>query len=363
MSFTYTIIDKVNELHTIKDQWVWLHDLSDSPSIYNSYEFVSNSLFFVNHEFSSPFILLIYKDKVLKGIFFMERNNEIKSKVKLKLIENTAQQEIDKPYPVIHRACHNEIWSAFFDYLSQAGKWDLFRLYELDANKKEVILNQLNSKNKIIRINPDKSGPTINLKQSWQAYLMKHKKMRKKINRLINHHGHSISFRIFDNNLDALETYKKIESKSWKSGKLGISRNANTYRFYQGICQSISESNTLAMKIGILYIDDTPISAEIAYTCNKDVYFCHGCYDEDYATYSPGMISTAYFIQSFMDKDYHTGDFLCGYADYLQAWSDNTIKTKQIDIYNNTLNVKVFFLIRGIRKLLSFILPRLVHER
>jgi len=361
MSITYTIIDNIDELHTIKNEWQALHLLSDTPSIYNSYEFVSNSLFFLNYEHSTPFILLIYKDSILKGIFFMERNTETHSKVKLNLIESTAQQEIDKPYPVIHSEYYDETWSAFFDYLPQAGKWDLFRIYELDENKKEHILSQLKSKNKIIRINPDKSGPTIDLNQSWQAYLMKHKKMRKKINRLTNNQNHSITFKTFDNDLAALEIYKEIESNSWKKGKIGISRSSNTYRFYQGMCESLSDSTTLSMKIGILYIDDAPISAEIAYTCNKNVYFCHGCYNDDYATYSPGMISTAYFIQSFMEKDYHTGDFLCGYADYLKAWSDNTITTKQIDIYNNTLNVKIFFLIRGLRKLLTYVYPRFSH--
>ena len=363
MSFSYTTINNINELYTIKEDWIALHAISDSPSIYNSYEFVSNSLFFLKHEHSTPFVLLVYQDSVLKGIFFMERNTEIKSKVKLQLIESTAQQEIDKPYPIIHTGCQAAMWAAFFDYLPQAGEWDVFRIYELNENKKDLILNQLSRKNTIIRINPDKYGPTIDLKQSWQEYLMKHKKMRKKINRLIKSHGDSISFKVFDNDLTALEVYKNIESKSWKSGKIGIARNFNTYRFYQGMCQSLSDSETLSMKIGILYIDNTPISAEIAYICNKDVYFCHGCYNDQYATYSPGMISTAYFIQSFMDENYHTGDFLCGYADYLKAWSDSTIKTQQIDIYNNTLSVKAFFFMRGIRKLLSYAFPRLAHDQ
>jgi len=82
------------------------------------------------------------------------------------------------------------------------------------------------------------------------------------------------------------------------------------------------------------------------------VYFSDGCYDQAYNKYSPGMVSTSFFIKHFYGNIYKKGDFLCGYAGYLDGWSDSLVKTHRIDVYNKGLKVRVIFGVRILRKIL-----------
>lgn len=353
MSYTFTEINNINTINDLKTEWQLLHTKSINPSIYNSFEFVTASLELFNVKGSHPYILLIHRNNELVAIFYNEINTEKYFGLNLSVIESTAQQEIDKPYPVIHKNHHNEVWQQYFIYLEKKDSWDIYRAYEVDTNIKDYILNNLSNNKFIIRINEDKKGPTINLNLNWEEYLSSHKKMRKKLSRIEKKYINRIRFEVSENSIDALETFKKTERNSWKSGKVGICRDQNTQDFYNRLQEKISQNTSLTMTIGILYVDNTPISGEIAYTSLENVYFCHGCYDKSYAELSPGMVSTAYFLKYFMNKDYAHGDFLCGYAGYLDAWSDQITETIKIDIYRKSTFVRFFFLIRAFKKVLS----------
>jgi hypothetical protein len=355
MKYSFTKITNFENTADLKIEWRDLHKFSTNPSIYNSYEFVISSLNNFIVKGSVPFILLIRNEEKLVGIFYNENNFERFMGINLRVCENTAQQEIDKPYPVIHKDSQDLVWSNYFSYLLQNKDWDIFRLYELDVRLQGVVLKNIPKEKMIIRVNEDKEGPTINLMQNWGDYLKSHKKMRKKISVITAKNNGNIDFKVFKNSYDALETYKEIESNSWKHGNIGINKNDATLSFYKDLLGRISQNPDLSIMVGVLYVDGVPISGEIAYTCSDKVYFCHGCYDKSYSNYSPGMISTAYFIKYFMDGNYSIGDFLCGYADYLKAWSDQLVKTDRVEIYNKTIAVRLFFLLRGLRAVLSFL--------
>ena len=362
MSYTFTEVHDIDAISDLKAEWQLLHTASVNPSIYNSFEFVTASLELFKVKGSHPYILLIHKNHELAAIFFNETNTEHYFGLNLTVIENTAQQEIDKPYPVINKNLHNEIWEQYFNYLDTKDSWDIYRAYEVDTNKKEYILNNLPNNKFIVRINEDKKGPTINLNLNWDEYLSSHKKMRKKLSRIERKYTDRLRFEITENSLDALEVFKTIELKSWKSGNVGICRNQNTQDFYSRLLDKISQHKTHTMTIGILYADNTPISGEIAYTSLENVYFCHGCYDTSYSELSPGMVSTAYFLKYFMNTNHKHGDFLCGYASYLNAWSDKITETVKIDIYKKSTFVRLFFLFRGLKKILTTLKLRSIND-
>jgi hypothetical protein len=157
-----------------------------------------------------------------------------------------------------------------------------------------------------------------------------------------------------------LDSYLEIERNSWKFGSQGISKNNEVKNFYTALANRLPEKQ---FYIGILSLDGKPVSGEIAYTQTDTGYFCHGWYESYYKTYSPGMVSTSLFIQFFMDSNtFSKGDFLCGYAGYLDAWSDNICHTQRVDIYRSSLVTYAFFFLRFIRKLTPAIILRIIRS-
>jgi CelD/BcsL family acetyltransferase involved in cellulose biosynthesis len=177
---------------------------------------------------------------------------------------------------------------------------------------------------------------------------MQHKKMRKKKRRMQRDFKDLLHFSINQRDWQwCLKQYASLEEKSWKKGKVGISKNLETLNFYTRLFKRLHAAGDLYF--GILTVDDVPVSAEIAYTCNKTVYFCHGCYDQAFKKYSPGMVSTSFFLEYFFNTNYTRGDFLCGFAGYLNDWSDTIIATNRIDIFNKRPGIQMMFALQHLK--------------
>lgn len=358
MSISWSCHDNLQDILNLESEWRSLHRNCNDASFYNGFDFVFQSIKHFQIPNVTPFILTIRLDNELIGLFYLQSDLEYRMGLKVRVLEFCALEEIDKPYPLIHINHIDRAWSGLFQFLDEKNNWDILSLIE----QKEVhllALKKMVSKQGLIhRINPDKQGPLLNLDQPWEAFWDNHKKMRKKLYKIEKDFKEKVSFKI-KGGIELLDDYLEIEQASWKQNKLGVSKNSSTLDFYKEMAYSTPNQ----FFIGILYLDGEAVSGEIAYTHNGKVYFCQGCYKESFKKYSPGMISTSLFLKHFITQpEYTSGDFLCGYAGYLNAWSDDIIKTQRIDIYRPNWVTKLFFTLRLINKITPSFVKRFAKE-
>ena len=359
MEYSFNKYESLAEISNLNERWHYLHKNSINPSIYNQFDFIIESLKNFTYKNVKPFILSIEYKGELIALFYLQTDVEKRMGTPVKVIEFSALEEIDKPYPVIHKQHETRSWKAFFEYLAANNNWHILSLIEQTSEQINIISKAASSNDHIYRINDDKSGPIIDLTIGWENFWSQHKKMRKKLYKLQKKYTERLTFEIKPG-AQLIDQYISIERNSWKNGKLGISKKSNFINFYKNLAARLPEKQ---FYIGILSLDGHAISGEIAYTQGSTVYFCHGCYDSNFKTYSPGMVSTSLFIQFFMDSNtFSKGDFLCGYAGYLDAWSDNICHTQRVDIYRSSLVTYAFFFLRFIRKLTPAIILRIIRS-
>jgi hypothetical protein len=126
------------------------------------------------------------------------------------------------------------------------------------------------------------------------------------------------------------------EMAGWKAN-LGVSEKQNRL-IYANLLPKLAEKNQAYF--GILYDGDRVVSIELSYVYLNTVYFAHGTYHPDYAHLSPGSVSTSKFIEYFHGKGYQDGDFLAGFAFYVNSWSERLEPTQDIEIFKVN---RVFF--------------------
>lgn len=333
-----TTFDKVEDIFSLEDTWEELHANCTNQSIYNSFDFVFESIkAYTDNETHEQIITLTNRlNSQLIAIFPMQFvHSKDPLSFKITTYEYTALDEIDKPYPVIREGYSDISWKAFIKHLNNNVKhWHRLLLTEMPLENTDLDLihklcEQYNLK---FRIGSDGKGPIINLDNNWDTFEKQHKKMRKKIAKMKRDFTDQLDFKVYTNEWDVcLEQYIQLEKKGWKSeDNVGICRDDKTLSFYKSLFEKLSAKGNLYF--GFLRVDKQLVSAEIAYSSGENVYFCHGCYDSDYEKYSPGMVSTSLLIKHFFSMDYTSGDFLCGYSGYLNSWSDKIIKTCSIYI-------------------------------
>lgn len=351
MNFTHSVLSSLSEIRNFKQNWIDLHNNCKNKSIYNSFSFIINSISNFKDSTLKNHIIAIYLNHQLIAIFPFQLYIERRYFFNFKILEYSAQDEIDKPSPVIKQQHEDLAWTGLFEFLNNnRSSWDILILMEVNEFNHEIPLTKEFSKlsNYPYNIKPDKSGPIIQLDKPWDMFWSSHKKMRKKIHKIESNYKDKLVFKVNHDSWEILlDEYIALESRSWKTGKVGISKDQETIAFYKDLFEDFSCSKQL--HFGFLYINDFLISAEIAYSMDDKVYFCHGCYDQEFRKYSPGMVSTSYFIKHFMNGEYTTGDFLCGYSGYLNAWSESESKTHLIEVHNRSFNTGILFIYRAFK--------------
>ena len=357
---TIDCLQEVEEMRKLKDSWDELHRHSINPSIYNSHSFILSAVesFSYKGETNRLFTVIDQKNNKLLGVFFMSSRAYTWYLLKYNIFEYTGLEENDKPLPVIRKGYHEICWKAFLLHLKCHVKaWDHLQLREMVTGYAELdLLPKLCAELDLIyRARVDTQGPLVSLEGDWHDYWMNHKKMRKKRRKMQRDFGADLEFAVHQDDWEwCLDQYVLLEGKSWKQGKVGISKKPQTRKFYERLFQRLHAAGNLYF--GFLTIQGKLISAEIAYTLNQQVYFCHGCYDQEYKKYSPGMVSTSFFLENFFDGKYLQGDFLCGFAGYMNDWASSTAHTYCVDIFQKRLKVRIMhFASKSKKKVFSFL--------
>lgn len=327
--------------HTLIEEWEGLLELSTRPSIYASYIYIDTSVrHYVDEETKSVFCLFLREksSKKLVAIFPMSRGERPCYGKKVRMLEHaitTHNSDVDKPYPIIHQDYEESAWLAFRDYFSKEyTDWDWIEYAELIP---ESSLN--NNLRKLFswpffyaKKNAGPVSPIVDLKQSIDSYWAGHRNMRKKYRRIKKVLGENYSYKVVtdaDQMEKCIHLYIETEKLSWKVNQ-GLSE-ATGEDFYRELVSRLSAKGQVCF--GILYDGELPVSIELSFMYLDKVYFAHGTYNSTYQKLSPGSVSTSKFIEHFLEKGYSEGDFLAGFAHYINAWAEKIYPTKDTVIF------------------------------
>ena len=336
MELTATTAASLAEVEPIRDEWNRLLEESLYPSIYLRFEYFAAAV----RAFSDPddlFIVLLRGPQVeLVGIFPFRLRRLRKGPFRPTAVELAVTDELDKPYPIIKRGREIPAWQRFLKVLTERHPgWDLLHLLEIRDD--DPLLLQEPSLFRMpryrVRRSAYRESPLIALDRDWEQLGDNHKHMRKKLRLMQRDFGVGFRFQVFESTEDwrrCLRDYVALEQRGWKHGMVGIGKSPAMERFYEQVFAAFAPQGFL--RFGFLYGGGTLIAGDVAYVKGDHVYFCHGSYDPAYGKYSPGLVSKSLFIRHFHDKGLQWGDYLAGYAGYMQNWSSRIVRTYNLRI-------------------------------
>lgn len=136
--------------------------------------------------------------------------------------------------------------------------------------------------------------------------------IKRKTRKLQREHGFDIRMYKDEEALEAMEDYYTAYHSSWKAKEL--------YRpIIDGMVQRFAAFDWT--RLGVLYIDDKPTAAQLWFVVEGKASIFRLAYDQQWKSYSPGSILTAYLMEYVIDTDKVTEiDFLTGNEIYKQDW-------------------------------------------
>ena len=124
----------------------------------------------------------------------------------------------------------------------------------------------------------------------------------------------------------ALKAYEQVYAASWK--------NSEPFPgFIQGLVRASAEQGWL--RLGIAWLGDKPIAAQIWIVANGKSNIYKVAYDENYKAYTPGTLLTALLMQHSFEVDKVTKvDYLMGDDPYKKTWMTERQERWGIVAYN-----------------------------
>lgn len=358
---TVTCVTEYAEFRKLEHSWSELHDDSIFPSIYNSFLMIDESIKAYGEGDTQLRIFVLQAGERLIAIFPLELKLAKWKKLSFNEYKPTCDHEcVDKPYPVIRHGYHDVAWRTIMRHLRRnRNEWQCLSLREVPASLPtlENLPRICREVGLICQRVPYDSSPLINLNTDWGSFLRKHRSLRRKLKRLERDFGERFRFEVIDNNWEwCLRQYNALEKKTWKH-ESGIDTDEKTKSFYHGLLGQLDYTNKLVF--GFIFVDDKVIAADITYLHGDTAYFAHACFDPEYHRYSPSMVCSAFMLRHFYDTAYKTGDYLCGYAHYMNSWSDAIVETSHVHIFRPGLAVALRLSGRRAKKILAWLKSRL----
>ena len=133
-------------------------------------------------------------------------------------------------------------------------------------------------------------------------------------------------------NLDStISDYNHVYQASWK-------QEESHPEFISGLCHLAASQN--ALRLGIAYLDDVPIAAQLWIVADKTAYIYKLAYDENYKNLGAGSILTTKLMQHVIDVDkVEKVDYLTGDDAYKKDWMSH----RQTRLGVIAFNTKTFF--------------------
>lgn len=331
-------LDFGSGLIELKGEWDDLLLRSSRPSIYSSFDYIYTSC--THFKKSEEIFFLFFRAKEdgrLLAIFPVSVWIDTVHGVRLRRVEHgitPVTTEVDKPYPVIDRDCETACWTRFTGHLrKEFRQWDVFAFDELwvesGLNRHLRKLFPLPAYWKKTRPGPD--SPIFALDGEWNDFWNAHHHVRSKIRRIEKQLGDRLSFFTTSDPEDVercLDAYIATEQASTKKEESLMRKEKQ--RFYRELFPKLAAKGRLWF--AMLYDGDTVMAAHVSYVFGDRVYFALCTFNPEYRNFSPGLVLHFRFLQFFHGKGFSEGDFLAGYAHYLNPWASYSEKTVNIQV-------------------------------
>ncbi len=357
-SFQLSLAQSHQAIFALKPEWEELHQRCSCPTIYNSFDFVFTSIKHFSVATDELFFICLraQTDQSLVAIFPFSLSDYYWRMGKFRSILLAGREESDKAYPIIEKHLEAVVWPEVLRFLTEHKKrWQFLDFEEVRENSaaQQALEKQFKS-GYLVHSNADAVSPIIDLSQSWDEFWAEHRKMRKRVRKIESVFADEFKFEVVSEQhllMQALEDYIELEKRSWKSkAKVGIGKSPTTIAFYREYFEILAENNQL--EFAFLSKADELVSAEIAYTFGSTVYFSHGCYSSSFKSLSPGMVSTCLFLKHYFGKNYQDGDFLGGFAQYINPWASQLMPSSNLIVIRIGFKTVLFYLLDLLRRLL-----------
>jgi hypothetical protein len=340
MAFSIQKIESIEEFKGLKNIWDELLDGKKHYRPFLDYDWFELWLdHFLNN--NRLFILLCEDQNRLKAICpFLIKKEKLKG-IPVKKIELIGNIYSPVRNFIIGKLSDGEkegFLLNLFDYLKTSAKWDLIDLNPLPDEDFDFmgftrLLNKSGFKSKEyfcfgnwylddIDFNGNQyiSSRTSNIRENIKRYSRKLQKMGK------------LQFVMVTNSSNEeldhyMDLYYTVYHASWKAPEMDPS-------FHRDLAKLVRGKGWL--RLGFLFLDTSPMAAQLWLVCEGVAYIAKLAYDENYKKLIPGVILSSEMMKYVIDIDrVKEIDYLIGDEPYKKDWTPNRRERKGILIFNN----------------------------
>ncbi|WP_415322604.1 GNAT family N-acetyltransferase [Clostridium perfringens] len=325
----FKVINSLEELLKIKEEWNELVEKMDNPQIFYKWEWVTTYLKYFDNKLNNNLrVLLTYEKKNLIAIFPMVNDGRVLRFITNKTVDynNIYIDKSVNKYTVIEKSINyivdnfkNE--SIIFNNIT-AGS-ELYIINDILFNKFDY--NTVLEESVIVPILDNKS-------RDRESKLRK--KQLKDIERRIRkvQKDKELTFSIgceLDN-----ELWNFIQENHKKKWNRSVFKNEDYVLFYNEISSKINEN----MQISKVEIDGEIAAAHFGFKDKRKIYYYIPIYNEKYSKIGVGYMLLKEIIDKYAYKDEF--DFLRGNEGYKFNWTDNI--RLNYNLYAEKSNIKSF---------------------
>jgi CelD/BcsL family acetyltransferase involved in cellulose biosynthesis len=345
------LVTDEDALLRLESEWESLLTDAAHPSIFMSFDYQYAGWKAFHSQESEPFVVAV-RDAAgaVIGIAPFRRFRD-GGWVRWRRLAYLGSFEIDRPAPLIRVGYEIEFWGALQGFLAQAGgSWDVIRLPEMPREMVAPAREAFGSSRQLFTSTPGSSAIGIDLHTRWADFIAGHRNLRKYV-RSVERKVPDLEVRLYDDPfrvLEGFDLYTGVEGRSWKAGKVGVAKDARHAAFYRDLVQRLAERKRVAVRI--LSAGGQAVAGDITYTLGRRVFFHHATYDQAYADWSPGNFLTCRLFNDYMDAGFDSGDFLCGFADYMRPWCSLEWHTENVTITRDSMLMRMSHIAQKVKE-------------
>ena len=346
------IFKNINDLESVKADWIELLQKSQDPRMFNGYEWFKLSLEIFHHGDSVHVVGVRSGDNELVClaplVIIKERYRNF-TVSKISFVANNQNPSNDFIYL---EQCKKECLDVVFGYLEKNLDWDLVGLSMINANGCTgfYIQDRYGTSGHKFGIKKNRVSPYINLTQDWDEYWssrsVKFKKsMRNKVNK-INKVTFSVEkIKLTGVDQDALDAMLKISSNSWKSSiGTDLLTRVDNWSFYKKASSVYGNSGNISLYF--LIIDGSRAAFEFHFEDGRVAYPVRADYDQNFEKFSPGSILEYEIIKRLFSEKYFDEYNSCGHTyQYLLNWTESTREFVNFEIFGKALKSYVIYVV------------------
>lgn len=360
MKVGWRIIDNLEEMKVLKDDWDAILEESGGESVFLTWEWIVSWLEIYGEE-GEPFILW-GEGEGWKGIFPLFRRFRPLPLGKLKILSFVGEPLSDRCDFIITGDRQAAIGSFISFCLGNKRYCDLMRLRQIPASSPnaDIFKSMLAKNRKRCNCRGCDQAPYIPLPGSWDAYLTsRSRSFKKKIRKYFRNLRQEGSVRIGELSLSpkSWKIILEIQKRSHKIQKgIAFFERPGIAEFIKILLPRLQQAGRL--KFVALYLNDVPIAYDISFKYKNKIWSYDSAFDRSYATYGVGHLLLYLLIEDAVREGCREFDLLRGDESYKFSWADRKRNHLEFLIFPGGI---ISFMVRcgfGLKRLVRFLLKK-----